>query len=144
MVILSRKDRLIKKYKNRRLYDSEISKYITIDDLQRYVMDGLSFQVVDAATSNDITNATLLQIFVEMEANSTQFLSSAMLRQLIVLSNHPMSNAFKTMLEKTMLMMENQQVQTSYLSDYQKATEVLSQQTQEFLNQWNDIFKSRT
>ena len=67
--------RLIKKYKNRRLYDTETSQYITIEQLQRYVVDGVAFKVEDSETSKDLTNSILLQIIVEMEAGPTQFLS---------------------------------------------------------------------
>jgi len=135
------KHRLIKKYKNRRLYDLETSKFITVDELQRYVVAGLLFQVVDAASGNDITNATLLQIFVEMDDNSTQFLSSDMLRQLIVMAHHPMNQAFKSMLEKMMQTMDNQFLQNLYPNDYQKATDAWNKQTQAFLNQWQAMFR---
>ena len=87
--------RLIKKYKNRRLYDTETSQYITVDDLQRYVIDGMSFRVEDSTTKEDITTSTLLQIFVEMEAGPTKFLSPEMLRQLICLAHHPMNQSLK-------------------------------------------------
>ena len=81
--------RLIKKYKNRRLYDTEISQYITVEDLQKYVLDGLAFRVEDSVSKEDITSATLLQIFVEMEEGPTKFLSPEMLRQLICLAIIP-------------------------------------------------------
>jgi len=136
------KHRLIKKYKNRRLYDLETSKYITVDELHQYVVDGLLFQVVDAASGNDITNATLLQIFVDMDNNSTQFLSSDMLRQLIVMAHHPMNQAFKSMLEKMMQTMDNQLLQNLYpTNDYQEAADAWNKQTQAFLSQWQAMFR---
>jgi polyhydroxyalkanoate synthesis repressor PhaR len=141
MVGLSKKTRLIKKYKNRRLYDLEISQYITVDDLRHYVIDGLAFQVVDAAGGKDITNATLLQIFVEMESNSLPFLSSAMLRQLIILANHPMHDALKSMLEQMMMAMETQLQSKPYLSDFQKATEAWDKQTRELVTHWQSLFR---
>ena len=54
--------RLIKKYKNRRLYDMDNSQYITLEDLKQYVLKGYDFRVEDSTTGNDITNANLLQI----------------------------------------------------------------------------------
>ena len=141
MVFSSIKPRLIKKYKNRRLYDLEISQYITIDDLQRYVIEGVMFQVVDSESNKDITNMTLLQIFVEMEANALPFLSSDMLRQLIVLSHHPMNMSCKSMLEKMMLMMTGQLQQSAYLSDYQQATDAWNKQAELFMSQWQTMFK---
>lgn len=133
--------RLIKKYKNRRLYDLETSKFITVEDLRQYVSDGLAFKVVDAASDKDLTNATLLQIFVEMEANSTQFLSSDMLRQLIVMAQHPMSMAFKSMLENMMVNMENQLPQAPDLGDYQKSMDAWNKQSQQLLSQWQAMFR---
>jgi|SRR3990167_2628690 len=141
MVSSSIKPRLIKKYKNRRLYDLETSQYITIDDLQRYVIEGVLFQVVESESNKDITNMTLLQIFVEMEANALPFLSSDMLRQLIVLSHHPMNISCKSMLEKMMLMMTGQLQQNAYLSDYQQATDAWNKQTELFMSQWQAMFK---
>ncbi len=135
------KNRRIKKYKNRRLYDLEISKYITVDDLQRYVMDGLLFDVEDAASGKDITNATLLQIFVEMEAQPTQFLSTGMLRQLIMMAHHPMNRVCQSMLEDMMGMMEHQISETIHSSNYHKAMGSWNEHTQQLLSQWTAIFR---
>lgn len=132
--------RLIKKYKNRRLYDLELSQYITVDDLQRYVLDDLTFKVIEASSGKDITNATLLQIFVEMESHSTQFLSSDMLRQLIVLAHHPMNQSFKTMLEH-MMTMKNKLQNDLYMSDYQHITAAWNKQSEQLINQWLAMFQ---
>lgn len=137
------KPRLIKKYKNRRLYDLETSKYITVLDLQYYVLDGVVFQVVDAASGKDITNATLLQIFVEMEGNSTQLLSAEILRQLIIMARHPMNNVFKSMLEQMMINIENQLPKSIDLDDYQKEIRTWNEQTKQFLSQWMGVFFRR-
>lgn len=118
--------RLIKKYKNRRLYDTETSQYITIEDLQRYVMDGTLFQVLDSETSEDITSLVLLQIFVEMESGTSRFLSADMLRQLIILAQHPMSQSFKEMLKEFFAAIEN----PALMNPYQK-----------MLEQWQKMFK---
>ena len=105
MVTVSNQSRCIKKYKNRRLYDLEISQHVTIDDLKQYVIDGIVFQVIDSETHQDITNMILLQIFVELESNNLPFLSSDMLRQLIIISQHPMQKSFKLFLEHMMSQM---------------------------------------
>jgi polyhydroxyalkanoate synthesis repressor PhaR len=131
--------RLIKKYKNRRLYDTEISQYITVEDLQRYVVDGLPFIVEDSTSKADITNATLLQIFVEMEAGSTKFLSADMLRQLICLAHHPMSQSFKTLLEQLVETVEKQSQSNRYLSDYTQAIDAWNKQMQQLTNQWQAL-----
>lgn len=128
--------RLIKKYKNRRLYDTEKSQYITVEDLQHYVIEGIDFRVEDSTNSADITNATLLQIFVEMESGATQFLSSQMLRHLITLAHHPMNNSFKSLLGQMFAGMEK-----NLENDYQKTTETLNQQMDQFMKQWRGFFK---
>lgn len=132
--------RLIKKYKNRRLYDTEKSQYITVEELQHYVVEGLPFRVEDSSTGKDITNATLLQIFVEMEGGATQFLSPEILRQLITLANHPMNQSFKGMIEQMFATMEKSLQTNPYLHDYKKATDAWTQQMQQFFKQWQGFF----
>ncbi|HHF7344316.1 TPA: polyhydroxyalkanoate synthesis regulator DNA-binding domain-containing protein [Legionella feeleii] len=133
--------RLIKKYKNRRLYDTEKSQYITVEELQRYVVDGIPFRVEDSTNGKDITNITLLQIFVEMESGSSQFLSVDMLRQLIVLAHHPMNQAFRGMLEQMFSSLEKSLQTNPYLKDYQQSTDAVSQQMQQLFKQWQGFFK---
>ena len=134
--------RLIKKYKNRRLYDTETSQYITVDDLQRYVIDGMSFRVEDSTTKEDITTSTLLQIFVEMEAGPTKFLSPEMLRQLICLAHHPMNQSLKELLGEMVATIEKQTQSTSYIKDYQQVSEAWNKQMQQMMSQWQSLFRS--
>ncbi|STY28180.1 polyhydroxyalkanoate synthesis repressor PhaR (fragment) [Legionella wadsworthii] len=130
--------RLIKKYKNRRLYDTETSQYITLEELQRYVVEGVQFKVEDSLTEKDITNSILLQIIVEMEAGPSQFLSSDILRQIIALANHPMASSLKKMMEQMFQVMEKP-LETN---PYRQATETWNQQMQKMMNQWQNLFKS--
>ena len=73
----------IKKYANRRLYNTATSSYVTLDHLCQMVKDGVDFAVCDAKTGDDITRAVLTQIIVEEEAKGTNLLPIAFLRQLI-------------------------------------------------------------
>lgn len=132
--------RLIKKYKNRRLYDTEKSQYITVEELQNYVLEGVPFRVEDSKTNNDITAATLLQIFVEMESGASKFLSAEMLRQLIKVAHHPMHQSFKSMLEQLFSSMEKPLQSNPYLKDYQKLTETWEKNVQDMLKQWQNFF----
>jgi polyhydroxyalkanoate synthesis repressor PhaR len=75
--------RLIKKYPNRRLYDTANSGYITLADVKQMVLDNVEFQVVDAKSGEDLTRAILLQIILEEEAGGMPMFSSEMLAQLI-------------------------------------------------------------
>lgn len=129
--------RLIKKYKNRRLYDTETSQYITLEELQHYVVDNVAFKVEDSSTGKDLTNSILLQIIVEMEAGSTQFLSPEILRQIISLANHPMHASLKKMMEQMFQVIDKPLQNNPYL----QATETWNQQMQQMMQQWQILFK---
>ena len=64
--------RMIKKYPNRRLYDTANSGYITLADVKQMVLEGINFQVVDAKTNDDLTRAILLQIILDEESGGCQ------------------------------------------------------------------------
>lgn len=75
--------RLIKKYPNRRLYDTQTSSYITLADVKELVLDHGTFQVVDAKTGEDLTRNILLQIILEEEAGGAPMFTSDLLSQMI-------------------------------------------------------------
>ena len=75
--------RTIKKYPNRRLYDTANSGYITLADVKQMVLENIDFHVVDAKTGDDLTRAILLQIILEEEAGGMPMFSSEMLAQMI-------------------------------------------------------------
>ncbi|WP_017162348.1 polyhydroxyalkanoate synthesis repressor PhaR, partial [Xanthomonas phaseoli] len=68
--------RIIKKYPNRRLYDTEISSYITIEDVRQLIIDGEEFEVRDAKTGEDLSRAVLLQIIADREQDGEPMLST--------------------------------------------------------------------
>lgn len=92
----------IKKYANRRLYDTESSTYITLDRLAQMVRDGREFEVVDAKSGDDITRQVLTQIIVEEEARGTTMLPINFLKQLIGLYGNSMQNFVPQYLEAAM------------------------------------------
>ncbi len=134
-------EKLIKKYKNRRLYDMEKSQYIKTEDLQQYVMDGTPFKVVDSESGKDLTNATLLQILVEMNGDSSELFSEDLLRQLIIFSKHPMSDSVKTMLEKVINLFDKDTLTSAYLDEMNKANEALEKQINQAMTSWQSLFK---
>ncbi len=75
--------RIIKKYPNRRLYDTAVSSYITLEDVKRLVLSNIEVQVLDARTQEDITHNTLLQIMVEQEEEGQPLFSNQALRAFI-------------------------------------------------------------
>src|SRR2546426_11655102 len=75
--------RLIKKYPNRRLYDTKTSSYITLADVKQMVLKQEEFQVIDAKSGDDLTRSILLQIILEEESAGMPMFSSEMLAQMI-------------------------------------------------------------
>ncbi|SDV51393.1 polyhydroxyalkanoate synthesis repressor PhaR [Chitinasiproducens palmae] len=94
--------RLIKKYPNRRLYDTATSSYITLTDVKQLVIAAHPFVVVDAKSGDDLTRSILLQIILEEEAGGMPMLSSAMLAQMIRFYGHAMQGMMGAYLEKNM------------------------------------------
>ena len=99
----------IKKYANRRLYDTESSSYITLDKLAGMIRDGRDFEVVDAKTGEDITHQVLTQIIVEEEARGSTMLPVNFLRQLIGLYGGKLEAAVPQYLEAAMDMFHKNQ-----------------------------------
>lgn len=79
---------VIKKYGNRRLYDTSASRYINLEEIAEMVRNGKDIQVVDATTGEDVTHVTLTQIIVENAKGQPKGLPIELLRQLIVASDH--------------------------------------------------------
>ncbi len=93
--------RLIKKYPNRRLYDTQTSAYITLSDVKQLVLDNQVFQVVDAKAGEDLTRSILLQIILEEEAgDGVPMFSSTALSQIIRFYGHAMQGVMGAFLEK--------------------------------------------
>ena len=94
--------RLIKKYPNRRLYDTRTSSYITLADVKALVLKHEQFQVVDAKTGEDLTRSILLQIILEEEAGGMPMFTSDLLSQLIRFYGNAMQGMVGNYLEKNM------------------------------------------
>ena len=94
--------RILKKYPNRRLYDTRSSSYITLADVKRMVLAAEDFEVRDAKTGEDLTRSILLQIILEEESGGVPMFSTAMLAQIIRFYGHSMQGAMGTMLERNL------------------------------------------
>jgi polyhydroxyalkanoate synthesis repressor PhaR len=92
--------RLIKKYPNRRLYDTQTSTYITLVDVKQLVLDNEAFQVVDAKSGEDLTRSILLQIILEEETVGAPMFTSNMLAQIIRFYGNAMQGIMGSYLEK--------------------------------------------
>lgn len=93
---------IIKKYANRRLYNTGTSSYITLDDLAKMTRENIDFQVVDAKSGNDITHSILTQIIMEAEASGEQMLPVSFLRDLISMYGNSMQTMMPSYLEAAM------------------------------------------
>jgi polyhydroxyalkanoate synthesis repressor PhaR len=96
------KPRVIKKYPNRRLYDTVSSAYITLSEVKQLVIDAKPFVVLDAKTSEDLTRSILLQIILEEESGGVPMFSEAALVNMIRFYGHTMQAFMGSMLEKNM------------------------------------------
>ena len=94
--------RILKKYPNRRLYDTQTSSYITLADVKLMVLSGEDFEVRDAKTSEDLTRSILLQIILEEESGGVPMFSSQMLAQIIRFYGHAMQGMMGSYLEKNL------------------------------------------
>ena len=102
---------VVKKYANRRLYNTETSSYITLDNLADMVRQGRDFVVYDAKTGEDITRSVLTQIIVEEEGKGRALLPTAFLRQLIGFYGDQMQSLVPRFLEQAMGAFSQQQEQ---------------------------------
>ena len=94
---------IIKKYANRRLYNTSSSSYITLDDLAKMVRENVEFQVLDAKSGDDITHSILTQIIMEEESSGgQQMLPVSFLRQLISMYGNSMQAMMPSYLEASM------------------------------------------
>ncbi len=103
--------RILKKYPNRRLYDTQTSSYITLADVKKMVLLGENFLVQDAKTQADLTRSVLLQIIFEEEAGAIPMFSTAALTQLIQFHGHAMQNMMGAFFEKNLRMFADMQNQ---------------------------------
>jgi len=103
--------RIIKKYPNRRLYDTEISSYVTIDDVRQLIVDGEQFEIRDAKTGEDLTRSVLLQIITEHEGDGEPMFSTRLLSQVIRFYGDSMQGFMGHYLEQSLQVFLDQQAQ---------------------------------
>ena len=93
---------LVKKYPNRRLYDTQLSTYITLADVKAMVLSGEHFEVRDAKSGDDLTRSILLQIILEEETGGVPIFSAQMLAQIIRFYGNAMQGMMGSYLEKNL------------------------------------------
>ncbi|MBN2885816.1 MAG: polyhydroxyalkanoate synthesis repressor PhaR [Chromatiaceae bacterium] len=131
-------ERIIKKYPNRRLYDTEVSRYITLADVRALVMDGVAFRVLDSANDADITRAILLQIMLEEESGGEPLFSATMLAQIIRFYGGTLHGVFARYLESSLdLFARQQQDLLQTWGDH--PFEAMRRLTQRNVGLWSDL-----
>jgi polyhydroxyalkanoate synthesis repressor PhaR len=133
---------VIKKYPNRRLYDTEASKYITLEDLAHMVKQEKDFKVIDIKSNEDITRITLAQIILDHEMKGYELLPMDVLKHIIKLYDHPMNRTFSDYIMHSVKHWNNQMdqfkdhlnpMQVPYTpQDWQNVMEEFSKQNQKF------------
>jgi polyhydroxyalkanoate synthesis repressor PhaR len=102
-------ERIIKKYANRRLYDSETSQSITLQDVRDMIGGGAQIKVLEAKTARDVTRSVLLQIVADQELLGRPVLSNDFLEAMIRVNSNPMRDLTRGYLEKVMTHIQSQQ-----------------------------------
>lgn len=135
---MSVEKRVIKKYPNRRLYDTHTSSYITLSDVKQLVLDGIDISIVDAKTNEDLTRSVLLQIILEEEAGGMPMFSYDVLTQIIRFYGHAMQGLMGNYLEKNMQLFADMQ---GRLQDQAKSTIVSDNPIFANNNLWGEFMK---
>ena len=136
--------RVIKKYPNRRLYDTEQSKYITLADLKTLIADGQDIEVQDASSGADITRPILLQIINEQESAEKPLFTTEILTRMIRFYGGQSQGLFTDYLGRTLEMFMDQQHR--YQNRFaeligQSPMEKLSEMTSRNMEIWSDMQK---
>ena len=101
--------RIIKKYPNRRLYDTELSRYVTLANVRELVMQGANIKVIDANTNEGLTRSILLQIIIEQESGSNPLFTKEILSKLIRFYGNSVQGVFSNYLEESLDLFIEQQ-----------------------------------
>ena len=139
---MTKSTRIIKKYPNRRLYDTEISSYITVDEVRQLVVDGEDFEVRDAKTGEDLTRTVLMQIISEHEEKGQPLFSTKLLSQLIRFYGDSLQGFMGSYLERSMQVFLDQQTQfRSQMNNIlgQTPWSVLNDMTERNLELWKQM-----
>ena len=123
--------RVIKKYPNRRLYDTDRSCYITFEDVRELILRHIPIKVVDAKTQEDLTNNILLQIVMELEQKGAPVFTTAMLEQMIRFYGNDFQKTFSDFLEQSFSVFKDQPAK-NYMHTWK-----------EMMDQWQSVFRPK-
>lgn len=133
--------RVIKKYPNRRLYDTEDSKYITLEDVKKLVLSGVEFCVKDVKTDEDLTRNILLQIISEQEHDGEPFFSTELLTQIIRSYGDSIQSIAGDYIQKSMQLFVEQQEQFQKAMNSNPLT-AMSDMAEKNMKLWQEMQES--
>ena len=136
--------RVIKKYPNRRLYDTRVSSYITLEEVRQLVLSGAPFEVRDAKTDEDLTRAVLLQIIAEHEQHGHPMFSANLLSQIIRFYGDSMQGFVGGYLENSLkVFLEQQHKFRDQLNNLlgQTPWSMLNEMTERNIDLWKSLQK---
>jgi len=141
-----KKTRLIKKYANRRLYDTDASKHVTLGDIRKMIVEGLDIKIVEDTSGDDITRPLLLQIIVEQEQNGGQpILTELLLAQLIRFYGNPMQGMMAEYLQKSVSTFVKQQGTVQEQMQHMLSNtpiETMRELMAQNMKSWDSVFKA--
>jgi polyhydroxyalkanoate synthesis repressor PhaR len=134
-------ERLIRKYSNRRLYDTAASRHVTLDDLRQLIVAGERIKVVDDKSGEDLTRAVLLQIIAEQEQFGKPVLGSELLEMIIRFYGGPMQALLSRYLEQAFTAMLRQQeaMQSEMAKALQAPFAPLAELTRKNMEAWEEM-----
>jgi polyhydroxyalkanoate synthesis repressor PhaR len=134
--------RVIKKYPNRRLYDTELSRYITLADLRKLIMDGSDFQVRDAGSGEDLTRTILLQIITDQECGGKPLFTTDILTKMIRFYGDSTQDIFTDYLGQSLeIFAQQQKTYRDQLADLMQGTPAgaISTLARQNFEMWSDV-----
>jgi len=134
--------RIIKKYPNRRIYDTHDSKYITLMDVRDMVVEGLDFKIVDAKSGDDLTRNVLLQIIIEQESAHNPLFTTDNLQNFIRYYGAGQQQGFSEFMNQSVAFFKQQQEQfSSSVSEMmeQNPVKVIADISQQNMEMWQNM-----
>ncbi len=131
-------ERIIKKYPNRRLYDTEVSRYVTLADVRALVMQGVGFRVLDTHNDDDITRTILLQIMLEEESGGEPLFTATMLAQIIRFYGGTLQGMLSRYMEKSLDFFVKQQHQLRETWG-ENPFDAMTRLAQRNIDMWSDL-----
>ena len=131
-------ERLIRKYANRRLYDAQDSRHVTLDDLRKLIAAGVRIKVVDDKSGEDLTRSILLQIIASQEQFGTPVLSTQLLEAIIRFYGNPIQQMLTTYLERSIggLLRQQNVMQAEMAKVLETPMAPLAEMTRQNMEMW--------